>query len=79
MYIYSWIKIIEEIKNLYKKFSIDYCSPVYDIVRTDWELYDMGITSKRNVKFPKELLNYSIQHHCLNGIVVNAYLLVSRH
>ncbi len=64
-----------ETKKLYEEYGIDYSNPVYDIVRTDWELYNMGITPKKDVKFPYERLNYSTQHHCRTGIIVNAYLM----
>ncbi|MFX1392839.1 MAG: hypothetical protein ACFFAH_04610 [Promethearchaeota archaeon] len=66
---------INETKKFYKKFNIEYANPVYDIVRTDWELFEMGITQKKNVKFPYERLDFSTQHHCHNGTLVNAYLM----
>ena len=65
---------IELIKVLYREYGIDYDNPVYDVLRTDWELYDLGITPRRNVKFPRERLNYEAQHSCYHGILTNAYL-----
>ncbi len=75
LYIFMAEDGIKEITNFYKAFSIGYFNPVYDIVRTDWRLYEMGITQKKNVKFPHEVLNFSTQHHCPTGIIVNAYLM----
>jgi len=65
----------ELVKELYKKYGIDYNNPVYNIPRTDWELYDLGITQRRDVKFPHEHLHYESQHSCFHGILTNAYLL----
>ena len=66
---------IEILKRLYQKFGIEYFNPVYNILRTDWELYDLGIYPKRNVKFPYEKLTYEAQHSCYHGILTNAYIL----
>ena len=66
---------IKELNKIYYEYNIDYRNPVYDIVRTDWELFEIGITHKKNVKFPHEILDFSTQHHCPNGIIVNAYLM----
>lgn len=66
---------IKLIKELYREYGIDYGNPVYDVLRTDWELYDLGLTPRRNVKFPYEHLNYEAQHSCFHGILTNAYLL----
>jgi hypothetical protein len=67
-------KGIKQIGSLYENYGMRLLNPVYDIVRTDWQLFDMGITAKRNVKFPYEKIDFSTQHGCRNGIVVNAYL-----
>jgi len=63
------------LKKSYSKYGIRYDNPVHDILRTDWELYDLGITPTRNVKFPYERLNYQSQHSCFHGILTNAYIL----
>lgn len=65
----------EMIRGLYHEYGIDYDNPVYDILRTDWELYGLGITPRRNVKFPHERLHYEAQHSCFHGILTNAYFL----
>lgn len=66
---------IKETKKFYQKYGIEYRNPVYSIVRTDWKLFDMGITTKKNIKFPNEGVDYTTQHHCRNGILVNTYLM----
>jgi hypothetical protein len=66
---------IKETRKFYNEYHIDYKNPVYNIVRTDWKLFEMGITPKKNVKFPHELVDYSTQHHCKTGTIVNAYLM----
>lgn len=66
---------IEMLRKFYRSYGIEYKNPVYEIARTDWKLFEMGITSKKNVKFPHERLNFSTQHHCPVGIIVNAYLM----
>ena len=63
------------LKEFYGKYGMNYDNPIYDILRTDWELYDLGITPKRNVKFPYEKLEYTAQHSCFHGILTNAYIL----
>ena len=75
LYIFMAEEGIKETRKFYKEYQIDYKNPVYDIVRTDWKLFEMGITSKKNVKFPHELVDYSTQHHCRTGTIVNAYLM----
>lgn len=75
LYVFMAEEGIKETRNFYKEYHIDYKNPVYNIVRTDWKLFEMGITPKKNVKFPHELLDFSTQHHCKTGIIVNAYLM----
>lgn len=66
---------IELLKEFYREFGTNYDNPVYNILRTDWQLHELGITPKRNVKFPYEKLDYTAQHSCSHGILTNAYLL----
>ncbi len=75
LYIFMAEEGIKETRKFYKEYHIDYKNPVYNIVRTDWKLFEMGITPKKNVKFPHELVDYSTQHHCKTGTIVNAYLM----
>ena len=62
-------------KELYAKYGIDYLNPVYNITRTDWELFDLGITSKRNAKFPHHQLEPSYEPICAHGVLTNAYVM----
>lgn len=66
---------IELVKEFYSEYGIKYDNPVYNLLRTDWKLYELGITPRRDVKFPFERLHYSAQHSCFHGILTNAYLL----
>jgi len=75
MYIVMAREGIELIRGLYGEYGINYDNPVYDVLRTDWELYDLGVTPRRNIKFPHEHLHYEAQHSCFHGILTNAYLL----
>lgn len=66
---------VDLLRSLYSKYGVKYENPVYDILRTDWVLYDLGITPKKDVKFPFERLSYQSQHSCFHGILTNAYIL----
>lgn len=66
---------IAETGRLYRRFGMGYSTPVYDIKRTDWRLFDMGLTDRRDVKFPDRDIAFKTQHHCPAGTLVNAYLL----
>jgi hypothetical protein len=74
VYIVMSQKGIGLLKGFYSKYGIQYENPIYDVFRTDWVLYDLGITSKRDVKFPYERLSYEAQHSCFHGILTNAYI-----
>ncbi|MEM3443240.1 MAG: 7-cyano-7-deazaguanine synthase [Candidatus Bathyarchaeia archaeon] len=75
VYIVMSQKGIDLLKAFYAKYGIKYENPIYDVFRTDWVLYDKGITPKRDVKFPYERLSYEAQHSCFHGILTNAYIL----
>ncbi|MCO5382262.1 MAG: hypothetical protein NHB15_09400 [Methanosarcina barkeri] len=47
IYIFMSQEGIEKLKSFYKCFDIEYKNPVYDIPRTDWKLFEMGITIKK--------------------------------
>ena len=70
---------IEIMKKFYDKYGITYENPVLNILRTDWELYELGITTKKNVKFPYEHLDYRAQHSCYQGLLTNLYILGYNH
>lgn len=65
----------KHIENFYRKHKMKYDNPVYDIPRTDWVLFDMGITPKRDVKFPHERYERATQHLCPHGTLTNVYML----
>lgn len=66
---------ITETSRLYETFGMDNSSPVYDIRRTDWQLFEMGLTDRRDVKFPDRDIAFETQHQCPAGTIANAYLL----
>ena len=75
IYITMADKGVAETKKFFAEYGIEYMNPVYDIVRTDWELYDLGITNKRDVKWPHETVKFSTQAMCSGGFVINAHLM----
>jgi len=77
IFVFMAKKGIKQTRDFYREFNIEYDNPVYDVLRTDWELFDMGIASQRNVKFPfeRDTYSFSTQPHCTHGILLNAYLL----
>jgi len=67
---------IEELRKFYREYGIDHQSPVYNIVRTDWMLFEMGISPQKNVKFPHEWGDGSgIQQDCAAGALTNMALM----
>ena len=66
---------IKHLRTFYRKYQINYDNPVYDMPRTDWVLFDMGITPRRDVKFPHEPYEHATQHLCPHGILTNAYMI----
>jgi len=65
----------EIMKRFYGEYGITYGSPILNILRTDWELYELGVTPRKNVKFPYEHLDYEAQHSCYQGLLTNLYIL----
>jgi len=78
MYVIMAWEGIKHTKEFYKRYGIDYGNPVYNILRTDRKLYELGITSKPDVKFPYVRLDFygsTTQHGCVHGVLTNAYVL----
>lgn len=79
-------EVLQMVRDLYKEYSITYENPVYNIKRTDWKLFELGITSEKNVKldsFSRVVKGYSrdpwkrwhaTQQHCSGGIVGALFL-----
>jgi len=42
--------VLEMVRGFYKEYGIIYENPVYRIVRTDWKLFELGITEEKDVK-----------------------------
>jgi len=67
------ISVLNIYKRLYERFGISYSNPVFDINRSDFRLYERGITRKREYK--SEHVFYSNQHSCFAGFVLYSYTL----
>jgi len=72
----------EELKDFYKQYGIDYDSPIWEYdgktLKSDEELFRLGITPRKEVKFPAEIQVFSTQHSCLDGfhhVYVRGYYL----
>lgn len=65
----------EILKKFYKEYGITYDNPVLNTLRTDWKLHELGVTNRKNVKFPHERLDYEAQHSCYQGLLTNLYIL----
>ena len=57
--------------DLYRRYGISHANPVFDVRRTDHELYDRGVTKRRN--FKQQIFVYSNQHSCFAGTLLHAY------
>lgn len=60
--------LIEEVRKLYKKYDMEYFSPIYNLPRSDLELFKRGITSKKPTLFAGS------QSNCLGSNFHNIYL-----
>jgi hypothetical protein len=65
--------VLELYRRLYEQFGIDYSNPVFHVNRSDHQLYERGVTEKRDYK--TEHVVYSNQHSCAVGTMLYAYTL----
>ena len=56
---------------LHRTFGLTYSSPIYEAVRTDLELFRLGITEEESLKY--ERIIFSSQQTCLYGAPVGAW------
>ena len=68
------IGVIKLLKKFYRKFGINYDNPIYTEGRTDWKLYKLGITNKKNKKFPDEYIFHETGPSCYNGSIHNIFI-----
>ena len=61
-------------KNLYSKYNIDYYNPIYNEVRTDKICYELGLSNKKEKKFPQEYIFHETDPSCWNGSLHNIYV-----
>lgn len=67
------LPVLQLYKELYARFGISYSTPVFHVNRSDYRLYEMGVTRKRDYK--NEHVLYSNQHSCIYGNMLYAYTL----
>jgi 7-cyano-7-deazaguanine synthase in queuosine biosynthesis len=67
--------VIAKFKEFYNEYGIIYDNPVYNEVRTDWKVYQLGLTNKRNTKFPHEYIFHETGPTCYNGSLHNIYVI----
>jgi hypothetical protein len=65
--------VLELYRQLYQRYGIEYTNPVFDINRSDHQLYDRGVTSKRDYK--TEHVVYTNQHSCAAGVMLYGFTL----
>ena len=69
-------KPIEVLRTFYQQYGIRYENPVYRVDRSDFELFRLGVTEKRNTK--DEHLYYSNQFACHVGLIAYLYFYMIR-
>lgn len=67
---------IDVLRAFYQRHGIRYVNPVYQVERPDFELFDRGITKKKNTK--DEHLYYSNQFACHVGLLAYVYHYLTR-
>jgi hypothetical protein len=67
---------IDVIRSFYNRYGISYETPVYGIERPDFDLFNMGITRKKNTG--DEHIYYSNQFACHVGLLAYGYHFLSR-
>jgi len=60
-------------RKILKNYGFEYLTPVYEIERSDWELYKMGITPVKDVKYPSPIA-YKNQPGCYYGKMHSIYV-----
>lgn len=65
--------VLELYRQLYARFGIAYSNPVFNVNRSDFKLFDRGVTPKRDYK--TEHVVYSNQHSCAAGVMLYGYTL----
>lgn len=67
---------IEVLRSFYNRYGIAYETPVYNIERPDFDLFNMGITGKKNTS--DEHIYYSNQFACHVGLLAYVYHYLTR-
>ena len=62
---------IEKLNSFFKKFGSEYLTPSYEIRRTDWKLFEMGVSPHKDVKLTDRA--YKNQPGCYFGFMFSIY------
>lgn len=65
--------VLELYRQLYQRYGIEYTNPVFDVSRSDHQLFDRGVTTKRDYK--TEHVVYTNQHSCAAGVMLYGFTL----
>lgn len=66
--------VIKELKKFYNEYGIIYNNPVYTETKTDWKVHKLGLSNKKNKKFPYEYIYHETGPSCYNGSIHNIYV-----
>jgi len=67
------VRVSELLEDFFKRQGITYITPVYDVNRSDWELFDFGITDKRDSKARVTRSANTQQAYCENSFPYTIY------
>jgi hypothetical protein len=65
--------VLELYRQLYERYGIEYTNPVFNVNRSDHQLYDRRVTTKRDYK--TEHVVYTNQHSCAAGVMLYGFTL----
>jgi len=67
------VKVSELLEEFFKKQGITFMTPVYDVDRSDWELFDLGFTKERDTKARAARSANTQQAYCENSFPYMIY------
>jgi len=67
------IRVSELLEDLFNRYGITYMTPVYDVDRSDWELFSLGFTDKKDTKARAARSANAQQAYCENAFPYMIY------
>lgn len=67
------VRVSEILEDFFRRQGITYLTPVYDVDRSDWELFDYGITEERDTKARAARSANTRQAYCENSFPYTIY------